>query len=357
MINSLNTREGVLALQRLKMNPTGVSSSAPQIPSSSVPQRNTALARPSGSQTRQDSRSNENPARELSDDFRPSFDDGEEAPAPTYDPPASEYTSTWQNWNNEKNKENLGIPKPKPKRTIMDPQPGAQSVAWNSQNNTPAVSSKRRRQQQEYQQEEEEEEESEDGGFEEDRRIPDPSRKTRAPTSSRLSPIAEGARPSKRARIQGEDSAVAEGSNAARRRRERTDNPVRNGSRSTGSQRGPASDDGVDERPASSMGVANSPRRGADDEPEEAPIPSQIAQMARDETSRRKIASREPGQKRNPWTENDAQRLVNYIEEYGASWAIISRQGGWEREYGHSAASFQVALKDKARNLKVNWLK
>jgi len=75
-----------------------------------------------------------------------------------------------------------------------------------------------------------------------------------------------------------------------------------------------------------------------------------VANLARLNTARAAISKRER-QTRVPWSEADAQFLINAIQEFGCSWSTINKLGDWEFERD------QVALKDKARNMKVAFLK
>jgi len=58
-------------------------------------------------------------------------------------------------------------------------------------------------------------------------------------------------------------------------------------------------------------------------------------------------------QSRTPWSDNDEALLIQYIEEHGCSWAFIAKLPGWDLV----RRNFQVQLKDKARNIKVSYLK
>jgi hypothetical protein len=58
-----------------------------------------------------------------------------------------------------------------------------------------------------------------------------------------------------------------------------------------------------------------------------------------------------PIQKRTFWTGADEDRLVRLVEEHGTSWSVIAKLGGFQ------TFRDQVALKDKARNMKVAYLK
>ena len=62
-----------------------------------------------------------------------------------------------------------------------------------------------------------------------------------------------------------------------------------------------------------------------------------------------------PPQVRKPWTEEETERLLELIEEHGTSWALLKTE---DFGAGHILESRdQVALKDKARNMKLDYLK
>ena len=70
------------------------------------------------------------------------------------------------------------------------------------------------------------------------------------------------------------------------------------------------------------------------------------AKMARARRSQKKP------QMRRPWTENETNVLMNLIAKYGTSWAYIKKMDVSQSLEGRD----QVALKDKARNIKVAFL-
>ena len=89
----------------------------------------------------------------------------------------------------------------------------------------------------------------------------------------------------------------------------------------------------------------------------EAPSMSQMYhttnQQAKATTSR--FNRTKPVQSRRPWSAEEIERLIELIEENGISWAkikAIDNQHG-----GVMTRRDQVALKDKARNMKVDYLK
>ncbi|RKF62005.1 putative myb dna-binding domain protein [Erysiphe neolycopersici] len=81
------------------------------------------------------------------------------------------------------------------------------------------------------------------------------------------------------------------------------------------------------------------------------PTISQISTVARQMTAQSRMAS-SGVQIRIPWSHNDEKLLLSGIEKYGCSWSSLSNIiKGWDRKRD------QVALKDKARNMKVSFLK
>lgn len=61
-------------------------------------------------------------------------------------------------------------------------------------------------------------------------------------------------------------------------------------------------------------------------------------------------------QERKRWTNEETAALITYIEELGTSWALISKTDA-DREAFLLQGRDQVALKDKARNLKFEYMK
>lgn len=76
--------------------------------------------------------------------------------------------------------------------------------------------------------------------------------------------------------------------------------------------------------------------------------PQEACEEAKLITARR---SKTKVQSRTPWSIEDTEHLVGLIGTYGSNWAGISTIGGFEREVD------QVGLRDKARNIKVDYLK
>ena len=61
-----------------------------------------------------------------------------------------------------------------------------------------------------------------------------------------------------------------------------------------------------------------------------------------------------PPQVRRPWTEEEVEALMEYMDEYGCSWAAIKAADS-ENQYLERRS--QVDLKDKARNMKYDYLR
>ena len=69
----------------------------------------------------------------------------------------------------------------------------------------------------------------------------------------------------------------------------------------------------------------------------------------------RKAWQVKPPQVRKGWTEEETERLLELIEEHGTSWALLKNEDFAAGEILQSRD--QVALKDKARNMKLDYLK
>ncbi|SLM38425.1 Homeodomain-like [Lasallia pustulata] len=88
-----------------------------------------------------------------------------------------------------------------------------------------------------------------------------------------------------------------------------------------------------------------------------APRPSQaqIYQRAKDQAKHFSATQPKPVQRRNAWSEEETEALLEYIETIGTSYAQIlstDRKGGEVLQ-----SRDQVGLKDKARNMKMDFLK
>lgn len=85
------------------------------------------------------------------------------------------------------------------------------------------------------------------------------------------------------------------------------------------------------------------------------PAPSQLENYKKaNEVARFRNSSQIKGpQKRVAWTNEETEALINLIEEHGISWAFLKQQDGLDKLERRD----QVALKDKARNMKFDFLK
>ncbi|KAH8776962.1 hypothetical protein BGZ57DRAFT_854360 [Hyaloscypha finlandica] len=243
---------------------------------------------------------------------------------------AEEYAQVWVGYSNERNKEN----RPAPKRRLVDRQPGARQMQWeDSQDSTPGPSTNKRKYQEsvgeenedERREEEEEEELSEDEGFQEDHRVPDPARRAAAPIARRQSPGQDAPSPPKRREIERPGNNTDR--DVARRRQQR----------------------------AKSVARANTRREVVNDDEDDETYPpptfpqASLAAKLNVAQSRSRM-EREP-QKRVPWSDADSKRLIDGIEQFGCSWSVIAKN----TDFDHPRD--QIALKDKARNMKVTFLK
>ena len=95
----------------------------------------------------------------------------------------------------------------------------------------------------------------------------------------------------------------------------------------------------------------------AQDRQSSRPPPSQVEEYraANAAAKERKAWQVKPPQVRKGWTDEETQRLLELIEEHGTSWALLKSE---DFAAGNILASRdQVALKDKARNMKMDYLK
>jgi len=234
--------------------------------------------------------------------------------------PTSEILAKWKARDNDKNKENIGEKAPA-KPSLFDRQPDARKVEWDenyldgdlgTSNRGNSSSNKRP-----YDHDDEEESEhGEDEGFQEDERAPDPHKRMAAPPAARRRPIPATLPSPKRARVQSE------------------------------AERQP--DDALQASTSYAARVDEHEEFEDDESVASPPMPTQVRITARINTQRVKPATT---QKRTPWSASDEDLLINLMADYGCSWSMIQQVGRFEREVN------QVALKDKARNLKVNYLK
>ncbi|RDW76994.1 hypothetical protein BP6252_05047 [Coleophoma cylindrospora] len=241
--------------------------------------------------------------------------------------PTEQYVALWDSATREKNKENRptaqelketrGV-----KRRYVDPQPGAQKIQFDSQEETSPEPPRRKRVRLETAVSESEEE---DAVFQTDQRRPELPRRESTPIQREPSadPFQEPAvepSPELDKRRSPKRKATVNGRGSGRRR-----------------QRQPSPDEDI------------VPDSNDDDEP--TPTFSSVAAIAKQESSRARARRATMSQTRIPWSEHDSNLLVELIGEHGSSWTQIEQRGGFEVHRG------QVGLKDKARNMKVAYLK
>ena len=259
----------------------------------------------------------EQPDQELQYDSRPEYGDNEVA---GQERPTAEYTALFENPKNWRNLETLQT---KAREfSLLDTQPNAKKVAWDSQESVVGLSATSRP--------DEEDENSEDGGFQVDERYPDLSRRKKNSTARTMDSREE----SSRKRVKSNNGSGHQRTRPATRDRaqEAVPAPTASGAGSRNSVREPLSPD------------------NGDDSDSPPPTITQISLTARANVA---AARRAKGlvQKRTPWSLKDTDYLVKAIEQYGCSWSFLDKQPDWEVKRD------QVALKDKARNLKVQYLK
>ncbi len=95
----------------------------------------------------------------------------------------------------------------------------------------------------------------------------------------------------------------------------------------------------------------------AQDRQSSRPPPSQVEEYlaANAAAKERKAWQVKPPQVRKGWTEEETERLLELIEEHGTSWALLKSEDSVAGNVLESRD--QVALKDKARNMKLDYLK
>ncbi|CZT04604.1 hypothetical protein WAI453_007786 [Rhynchosporium graminicola] len=240
--------------------------------------------------------------------------------------PISEYTAAWNENSKEKNKENHKPTAKVAKSRLIDRQANAQKIAWNeSQDGIAAPSPKKRPLV------EEESEESDDHGFQEDQRAVDISRRVIAPPGPSHARNRSGTLPpsKKQRREQVEASPRVESSRAAAQRGPEQSQLER-------ARREPV--DESDSDSDSDMAEGHPP-----------PTATQVSVASRIATARSRGVQAPRG--RIPWSDRDSRILTRRIEKHGCAWATIFNLGRWD------VTRDQVAIKDRARNMKVNHLK
>ena len=262
--------------------------------------------------------------RQASDDFQLIDEENDEPVIHS----TADYLHTWNAHSRDANKENRPLPEQEQRKDgkrFLDRQANARKVQWGSQDSqesqeSTAGPSKRKHAPAES------DDDSQDEGFQADQRNPNLNRRVAPPAGRRISPPPFRQPSPKRVRVQEEDEAAV----AARMRRQRDEANLQ------ASARREASEEEFDD----------------DEEEEEQPRPSamEVSTLAKRETALAKQRTVRT-QKRTAWSLEDTELLQDRIEELGCSWSAIHQAGGFETERD------QVSLKDKARNMKVAFLK
>lgn len=316
-IQSLLSTGSIEVLKRLKKRTSGNFSSIqdPPVSQGSIARLPPRSKKASSAPVPVPAQRNTESVQQNDDDYQPMIDeDLDNRPRST-----AEYTAAWNENSKEKNKENH---KPTAtKRRLIDHQPGAQKVVWDESQDSVAGPSpaKRTRAESEYS------DESEDQGFQEDQRHIDPDRRAIAPPGPRFSPVQDVSSPNKRQRVQREMSPRVESSRA-------------------GAQRIP---ERIEHERRSNQVSDDSDTESSGETPP--PTASEISTAARYATAKAKGVQVPKG--RRPWSDRDSNLLIRRVEKYGCAWATIHQLGKWDVQRD------QVALKDRARNMKVNMLK
>ena len=256
----------------------------------------------------------------------------------------------------QSNKENIDTSR-KGKYAFLDKQPGAVRVDFDSEDEVPANSRKSpsKRKAQEI----DDDEEGDD--FEVDTRTTKvvPRRRIEIEKDSRRPNTAthrhqSRSSPSKRARIEDDEDIDEEedddnlAASSQLRREEASRNRHGSASSLPPTRRIPLHERHNDPPSSSAPGPGNSAAP---------PIGTQVSavnQEARQNTAKRLI--KKPTQQRSRWTDEEVQRLVELIEDHGVSWVNLLRMDG-ERNPALLQHRDQGSLKDKARNMKMDFLK
>ncbi|TAQ85221.1 hypothetical protein B7494_g6462 [Chlorociboria aeruginascens] len=273
---------------------------------------------------------------QASDDFQPAMiDNAQDTPGGQATRPTKDYLRFWNEYDREMSKENRSpVRVPVAKKRFIDIQPDAKKVDFDDssqdsrQDNRPGLSSRKR-----SHQERDLTEESEDQGFEIDARIPNQSRRTAGSANQRRAIVRSPQPAPKRIRLKNESEDREDDSEeiSLQRSQELEQGALQAIARDEDDE----DDEDEDE-----------------DEGDEAITFSQVSAAARiDYTKAKSRASSNKPQRRTPWSEKDTNRLEHLIVKFGCSWSLIQKQGGFEK------ARNQTALKDKARNMKVAYLR
>ncbi|CAG8976934.1 hypothetical protein HYALB_00008845 [Hymenoscyphus albidus] len=250
--------------------------------------------------------------------------------------PSDTAKASMEHWNlnvREKNKENLPVTeagRSVKKRRMIDPHPGDHKITWeeHSQGSSNSRSESRQNSRRPVIVESED---SEDEGFEQDKRAPNPRKRVRVQHRREPSVEIEQATASNSRQRSTEPQAARprDEDHAARRRQKQEEARLQASAR-----------DGDDEDDDDDESVVAFPATAA--------IARKLARM---NTAMAKAARPAAARGRSYWSPSDEQELVRMIEKHGCAWSVIERKARFDVERN------QVQLKDKARNMKVNFIK
>jgi len=269
----------------------------------------------------------------VDDDFRP-IEDYDDDPANNQERSTQELLKVHEEGVAYMNKENRPVRQqrnpPARQKRFLDRQHNAERVTWSQpEDETQPVQTKRTTGV--FDEDYEEDDVSEDEGFQTDERDSDSSRRN-ARTAAQRAP--------KRARLAG-DSEEREDDQQARRQQEEI------------LQASAMASSGAQESAPPSQANSES-NQGGGNNAVAAPF-SQVSEVARIESAKaRARAPLSKIQKRVPWSDEETTRFIDLIEEYGCRWSLIWIEGRKKRIFAENRD--QIALKDKARNIKVSYL-
>lgn len=270
------------------------------------------------------------------EDFQPDVGNDDAPPSESDDilpqGTARESIKHWNSSVNEKNKENLPVDeavRPVKRLRMTDPQPGAHKVTWDDGTQEDIQDRRNPKQLSRGRQQTQESEESEDEGFQEDLRAPNPRKRLHVPARRESSEEIEPPAGSHRRQQSSEPQASRQrDENRAARRRQEQEEARLQASARVGEEE---DDDEIVAAPPSTAAIAS--------------------KIARERTALAKAARPAASRGRSYWSNSDEDELIRLIEEHGCAWSVIERHANFEDDRN------QVQLKDKARNLKVNFIK
>ncbi|KAH0557152.1 hypothetical protein GP486_005060 [Trichoglossum hirsutum] len=294
------------------------------------------------------------------DDWRPPYNEDEEeddtgppAVVPSSEPPPSSapvaILKRYIRHQREKNKENVKLREaneetPRPKKSFIDPQVGAKRVGFSEDlEDSPPTSYQKpnavdKGKKRARDVEEQVEGESEDDDFEIDSRPVKESRRKRRRTKPQTDRITVPIQP----------SLSPEQGQPSQSRQRNSQNSIRASQQRRSLKRQPEIEEAL-----SSQFHGSSDTSSDEDEVEADAKPRDINYQYINTLAKRSVALKtRKVQVRRAWTEQEVSRFIELIEEHGPSWARIQ-----QAEDPLLVGRSQVNLKDKARNMKFDFVK